>query len=118
MPKLEKRNNARQALQIPLRFRSLELDASDPEVPAETSNISRTGLFMRTPRPLKVGTPLSLTLRVPTYLSGDARSDINCMGRVIHERRLPNGDIGYGVQFEQILSFKQSTISSPVTSPT
>ncbi|HEV2103375.1 MAG TPA: PilZ domain-containing protein [Candidatus Acidoferrum sp.] len=125
MQKLEKRTSPRQSLQIPLRFRVAEVGATEPELASETSNISRSGLFMRSPLPLRVGAPVAMTLRVPTYLSGSARSDVQCTGRVVHERHLPNGDIGYGIQFESLLSFQRNaapqtaTPSSPsATSPT
>jgi hypothetical protein len=111
MQKLEKRTSPRQSLQIPLRFRNVEVGATEPEFASETSNISRSGLFMRSPLPLKVGVPLAMTLRVPTYLSGSARSVVNCIGRVVHERRLPNGDIGYGIHFEQMLNFQQTSVA-------
>jgi hypothetical protein len=111
MQNLEKRTSPRQSLQISLHFRNVEAGSIEPELASETSNISRTGLFMRSPLPLRVGAPLSMTLRVPTYLSGSARSDVQCLGRVVHERHLPNGDIGYGIQFEQILTFQQSGAS-------
>jgi len=121
----EKRVSPRQSLQIPLRFRILEFGAPDPELASETSNISRSGLFMKSPLPLKVGSSLALTLRVPTYLSGSARSRVQCTGRVVHERELPNGDIGYGIQFENLLPFQRnavplSAVSLPATvgSPT
>ena len=110
MQKLEKRNSPRQSLQIPIRFHSGEMASTDPDVNCETSNISRTGLFMRSPLRLKIGEPLLMTLRVPTYLSGSARSAVECQGRVVHERRLPNGDLGYGIQFEQTLNFQRPAI--------
>jgi hypothetical protein len=114
MQKLEKRISPRQSLQIPLRFRNAEVGSTEPELASETSNISRSGLFMRSPLPLKVGAPLAMTLRVPTYLSGSARSDVRCTGRVVHERHLPNGDIGYGIQFEQTLNFQRPSVSQTV----
>jgi len=110
MQKLEKRTSPRQSLQIPLRFRNVEVGSTEPELASETSNISRSGLFMCSPLPLKVGVPLAMTLRVPTYLSGSARSVIKCIGRVVHERRLPNGDIGYGIHFEQMLNFQHTSV--------
>ena len=125
MQKLEKRTSPRQSLQIPLRFRVVEVGATESELASETSNISRSGLFMKSPLPLKVGSPLAMTLRVPTYLSGSARSVVECLGRVVHERRLPNGDIGYGIQFENLLSFQRNAAplsanppSPSATSPT
>ena len=114
MQKLEKRTSPRQALQIPLRFRVAEAGSTEPELASETSNISRSGLFMRSPLPLRVGAPVAMTLRVPTYLSGSARSDVQCAGRVVHERHLPNGDIGYGIQFEQMLSLQRPSVSQAV----
>ena len=118
MQKLEKRTSPRQALQIPLRFHSGEMDATDPEIMSETSNISRTGLFMRSPLRLRVGETLAMILRVPTYLSGSARSVLQCAGRVVHERRLPSGELGYGIQFEQTLNFQAISPAMPAPSPT
>jgi len=118
MQKLEKRVSPRQSLQIPLRFRSMEVAPPEPEMASETSNISRSGLFMKSPLPLKVGSTLAITLRVPTYLSGSARSMVQCTGRVVHERELANGDIGYGVQFEYLLSFQRSAAPLSATSQT
>jgi hypothetical protein len=34
----------------------------EPELASETTNISRSGLFMRSPQPLQVGAALSMTL--------------------------------------------------------
>jgi hypothetical protein len=111
MQDLEKRTNPRQLLQIPLRFRNVEVASTEPELASETTNISRSGLFMRSPLPLRVGTALSMTLRVPTFLSGSPRIDVQCTGRVVHECSLPDGDIGYGIHFEQMLNFQQSSFS-------
>jgi hypothetical protein len=118
MQKLEKRISPRQSLQIPLRFRITEVGAAEPELASETSNISRSGLFMRSPLPLRVGAPLAMTLRVPTYLSGSARSDVQCLGRVVHERHLPNGDIGYGIRFENLFSLQGTSPTQSAVSPT
>jgi len=114
MQELEKRVSARQSLQISVRFRVAEAGSPEPELASETTNISRSGLFMKSPLPLKVGAPLSITLRVPTYLSGSARSTVECIGRVVHERELPNSDIGYGIQFEQMLNLQRPSVSQTV----
>jgi PilZ domain len=117
MQKLEKRTSPRQLLQLPLRFRVTEPGSAEPELASETSNISRSGLFMKSPLPLRVGSPLAITLRVPTYLSGSARSLVQCTGRVVHECQLPNGDIGYGIQFEDRLSFQRPSIPHSAIPP-
>jgi hypothetical protein len=72
---------------------------------------------MKSPLPLRVGSALAITLRVPTYLSGSARSTVQCTGRVVHERQVANGDIGYGVQFENLLSFQRSAVPLSATLP-
>lgn len=118
MQYFDKRNCPRQSLQIPVRFHSVEMAVTDPDVASETSNISRTGLFMRSPLRLKIDEILAITLRVPTYLSGNARSEVQCSGRVIHERRLPSGDLGYGIRFEQTLSFQHTSPLASASSPT
>ena len=116
MQNLEKRTAPRQTLQIQVRFHSGEMEAAEPEIASETFNISPTGLFMRSPLRLKPGDRLALTLRIPTYLSGNPRSDVQCTGLVIHERRLPTGELGYGIHFEQTLNFQPhpNFTSSPV----
>jgi hypothetical protein len=120
MQNLEKRAAPRQTLQIQVRFHCSEMEASDPEIASETFNISPTGLFMRSPLRLKPGDRLALTLRIPTYLSGSPRSDVQCTGRVVHERRLPTGELGYGIHFEQMLNFQPhpNFISAPLPSTT
>ena len=117
MQKLEKRTTPRQALQIAVRFHSGDMEAADPDITSETSNISRSGLFMRSPLRLKPGEMLALTLRVPTYLSGSARADVQCVGRVIHERRLSTGELGYGIHFEQLLNFQHNFASTSAAPP-
>jgi len=117
MQNFEKRTSPRQALQIPVRFHTGERQLSDPEIASETSNISRNGLFMRSPLRLKVGEPLAISLRVPTYLSGSARSVVECAGRVVHERQIAGGDFGYGVHFEQMINFQRSFVSAPAHTP-
>jgi len=117
MQGFEKRSCPRQSLQIPLRFHSIEMAATDPDAASETSNISRSGLFMRSPLRLKIDEIVSLTLRVPTYLSGSARSEAQCAGRVIHERRVPSGDLGYGVRLEPVVNFQHASPLASAPSP-
>jgi len=118
MQKLEKRTSPRQSLQIPLRFHSIEMAETDPDITSETPNISRSGLFMRSPLPLKIGELLPLTLRVPTYHSASARSVVQCAGCAVHERRLPCGHLRYGICFEQILNFQHPSTQASAPWPT
>jgi hypothetical protein len=99
----EKRCEPRLAMQIPMRYRSLDL-GGHKELPTDTQNISHTGLFMRSSDPLKIGSAIFLNLRVPREISGSVFSEIQCTGRVVHERRLSDGQFGYGVQFDRMIS--------------
>lgn len=102
MNRSEKRSNARCLLQIPVRFRCFEIACADLEISGQTINISRSGLFLTSAQRLKVGSSLSLTLRVPTEISGSAFSELRCKGRVVHEQKLKDGTMGYGVEIERI----------------
>lgn len=115
MPIVEKRFSPRRVATIPLRFRVLQAgDGSAPmEVASEASNISLTGLFMSTSRKLPLGTPLCLTLHVPTALSGSYRSFLSCVGQVVHARALPDGKHGYGIHFVEALPLGPRTPAPP-----
>jgi len=102
----EKRSDTRLPIRIPLRFWILDHDSAESENCSETCNISHSGLFMRSPCRMPVGTPLCMLLRVPTDLSGHFRSHFRTFGRIVHEKRLPDGDWGYGVRFEKQASFR------------
>jgi len=56
----ERRESGRVALEIPIEYERLNALLSD-----YTYNISRGGTFIRTDRPLQVGTVLSFTIRAP-----------------------------------------------------
>ena len=102
------RSYPRQSLELPLQFRILG-SSNGPYVSSETENISQTGLFLRTHMHLNVGEPLSLSVQIPTYISGSHRFFFHCVGRVIHRQQLAEGQLGYGVKFEQALSPRQMT---------
>src|ERR1700692_4665507 len=72
----EKRISPRYALKVLVRFHCVEEGSTDSELVSETANISNSGLFLHSIIRLKVGVPISLTLRVPTSVSGSALSHI------------------------------------------
>jgi hypothetical protein len=119
LQKLEKRTRPRQSLQIPLRSRVTEACSPEPELASETSNISLSGLFMKGPLSLRVGSPLAITLRVPPIFSFRQRAFHSSMHGPRRPRtRTSNGDIGYGIQFENLLSFQQPSVSQTVPAHT
>ena len=98
----DKRSSPRYLLPIPVRFRCFEIGCAGLEVPTQTLNISCSGLFLLSPQRLKVGSKLSLNLRVPTEISGSVFTELRCRGRVVHEQELRDGRLGYGVEIEQM----------------
>jgi PilZ domain len=103
----KQRADFRQPLQLPVRFRVLH-DANPKAIPSETANLSPSGMFMHTRVRLKVGTPLSVSIRIPLFVSGSNGFQFRCMGRVVHEQQFPDGDRGYGVHFESVAAARQA----------
>ena len=101
MPNPDRRSNPRFPLAIPARIRALDDPrGGHPEVSAQSTNVSRSGLFITSSQKLPVGTALSMTLLVPTEISGSAFTGVRCIGRVVHEHQLDDGLIGYGIAIE------------------
>jgi len=95
----DRRADPRFQLLIPVRFQ----DWAGQEVTTHSVNISRSGLFLRSPQKLAVGTLLHMRLRVPTEISGSVFSELRCKGRVVHECEAA-GEVGYGIEIEKMAS--------------
>jgi PilZ domain len=106
----EKRISPRYVLKVLVRFHCIEEGSSDSELVSETVNISNFGLFLHCAIRLRVGVPISLTLRVPTSVSGSALSHIQCLGHVVHEQFVSSGKAGYGVQFDRFFPSGQPSV--------
>lgn len=91
----------RYLLNVPVRFRCFEIVCKDVEIATKTLNVSRSGLFMTSPLRLGLGSCLSLSLRVPTEISGSPFGEFRCKGRVVHEQSQKDGTFGYGVEIER-----------------
>jgi len=94
------RRSIRPLIRMSLRFRCVEPVAETAEYPAETLNVSTHGFLMKSTKRLPVGSFLHLKLQVPTGVSGSAFSQIQGTGRVVHEQRLKDGSIGYGIEIK------------------
>src|SRR5216684_4001842 len=98
----ERRSDTCVNIRVPLRFRVLNNPGS-PELTAESENISQRGILFATAVPLKVGTPLEVSLKMPQELAGQASSDVKCVARVVHVQ--PNaffgGKAGIGLHIER-----------------
>jgi PilZ domain-containing protein len=102
MSSSERRIDTRVNIRVPLRFRALN-NPGATEQTAESENISQRGVFFSTNVPLKVGTPVEVSLRMPQELAGKVASDVRCVARVVHVRQnaVPGGPLGIGLHIER-----------------
>jgi PilZ domain len=59
------------------------------------------------PRAVEAGELLSLSVQIPTDISGSYRCYFHCTGVVVHEPPLSLDGVGYGVKFEGMLSARR-----------
>jgi hypothetical protein len=109
----ERRYSPRYKLRVPLKFHSLDFSEDPQEFEVETSNISRTGLFFISRTPLRVGTSIHLSLRLPMEVSGGSPKDVECLGHVVRRQIYSDGAVGYGVQTD----FRPPSISQSPSEP-
>ena len=102
MSSSERRIDTRVNIRVPLRFRALNNPGSTEQT-AESENISQRGMYFMTDVPLKVGTPVEVSLRMPQELAGKSSSDVKCVARVVHVRpsSTPGGMLGIGLHIER-----------------
>jgi hypothetical protein len=102
MSSSERRIDTRVNIRVPLRFRALNSPGATEQV-AESENISQRGLFFSTSVPLKVGTPVEVSLRMPQEVAGRVASDVRCVARVVHVKpsAAPGGVAGIGLHIER-----------------
>jgi hypothetical protein len=102
MSSSERRIDTRVNIRVPLRFRALN-NPGATEQTAESENLSQRGIYFMTNVPLKVGTPVEVSLRMPQELSIKSASDVKCVARVVHVRQSssPGGMLGIGLHIER-----------------
>ena len=102
MSSSERRIDTRVNIRVPLRFRALNNPGSTEQT-AETENLSQRGMYFMTNVPLKVGTPVEVSLRMPQELAVRSSSDVKCVARVVHVRQssTPGGLSGIGLHIER-----------------
>ena len=102
MDSSERRIDTRVNVRVPLRFRALNNPGSTEQT-AQSENISQRGLYFLTNVPLKIGTPVEVSLRMPQEVAGRVASDVKCVARVVHVRpsNVPEGLLGIGLHIER-----------------
>jgi len=98
----ERRIDPRVNVAVPLRFRALN-NPGATEQTAHSENISQRGLYFLTSVPLKAGTPVEISLRMPPAIAGTISSDVRCVARVVHvrENAALGEKLGIGVHIER-----------------
>src|SRR5579871_5611328 len=102
MSSSERRIDSRVNICVPLRFRALN-NPGATEQTAESENLSQRGMYFLTNIPLKVGTSVEVSLRLPQEVAGKVASDVRCVARVVHVRPNsgPGGMLGIGLHIER-----------------
>jgi hypothetical protein len=102
MSSSERRIDTRVNVCVPLRFRALN-NPGATEQTAKSENISQRGMYFLTNIPLKIGTPVEVSLRMPQELGGEITSDVKCVARVVHVKQNsgPGGILGIGLHIER-----------------
>jgi hypothetical protein len=102
MSSSERRIDTRVNVSVPLRFRALNNPGSTEQT-AQSENISQRGLYFLTNVPLKIGTPVEVSLRMPQEIAGKVATDVKCVARVVHVRpgSGPGGMLGIGLHIER-----------------
>ena len=95
-----RRASSRVAVSVPVSFRAGQTIAA-----AQTRDVGRGGVGVRTMEPLPSGTPLQLTLKLP----GESR-DVSSYGRVVWSDRR----VGMGVQFDRLTPDVQALLEDIV----
>jgi Tfp pilus assembly protein PilZ len=102
MSSSERRIDTRVNIRVPLRFRALNNPGSTEQA-AESENISQRGLYFLSDVPLKIGTPVEVSLHMPQELAEKVASDVKCVARVVHVRpsSAVGGKSGIGLHIER-----------------
>jgi len=89
-------------VRVPLRFRALHNPGSTEQT-AQSENRSQRGMYFLTNVPLKIGTPLEVSLRMPQEVAGRVASDVKCVARVVRVRQssAPGEMSGIGLRIER-----------------
>jgi hypothetical protein len=96
----ERRLAPRFRIGIPLHFRLAKSPDSEPELAAETRDVSSRGVCLETDAPPGIGSLLVVRLRLPEMIVGWRVPEWRITGHVVHiEPAGDPGKFGVGVQF-------------------
>ena len=87
-------------LPIPVSFRSLDVGHKFVEYSTCLISLFQNGFVITSPRKLRVGSLLSIRMRMPPEVLGGVYWHRRCAGRVVAEQRANGGSLAYKVEFE------------------
>ena len=87
-------------LPIPVSFRSLDIGQGFVEYPTVLVSLFQNGFVISSPKKLRLGSILSIRIRMPAETPGGNFSYRRCAGRVVAEQRVTGGALGYRIVFE------------------
>jgi hypothetical protein len=94
-------------LPIPVSFRSLDIGHGFVEYPTVLVSLFQNGCVISSPKKLRLGSILSIRMRMPPERAGDDFWHRRCAGRVVAEQRVKHGALGYRIAFESRSPFLQ-----------
>jgi uncharacterized protein (TIGR02266 family) len=83
-----------------------EFESFDAFIQEYVTNISKTGVFVRTQSPLPIGTKVNLCFSVIT----DTVESIEGIGEVVRVESNPNGTMGMGVVFRELSTYSRELL--------
>jgi hypothetical protein len=100
MKRSDRRLAHRFNLNIPLHIRAWK--SSAPEQTVESNNVSESGVYFETDKPLNEGAVIQLRLEMPEEVTGKTSSDWLCAGKVVRVQRSNSQTtlVGVGVRFD------------------
>ena len=83
-----------------------EFESFDAFIQEYVTNISKTGVFVRTQAPLPIGTKVNLCFSVIT----DTVETIEGVGEVVRVETNANGNVGMGVVFTELSTYSRELL--------
>jgi len=87
-------------LPIPVSFRCLDPGTAAIDYATQVFRIFQNGFVITSPRKLRIGSLLSLRLRIPLELEDGVLRELRCPGRVVAEEARNGGELQYRVEVE------------------
>jgi hypothetical protein len=96
----EKQSSLLFQLPIPVSFCCLGFGEDGFEYSTRVISIFQNGFVISSPRKLRVGSLLSLRLRLPPEFARGPFREMRCTGHVAAEQSLKEGELGYKVELD------------------